>query len=187
MAARHHLYMAMRKLVFAGVPAALLCLSALGANVHPELAEVKRVYLLSMTSGLDQYLANRLTQVGRFEVVTDPANADAIFTDRLGPAFEDKWKELYPPPPQVVEKEADEEKDSDKKKRDSKIEDFAAPPISRISSFSRGKGNVFLVSRKTGAVLWSHYKQPKTSRSKDMDHTADDIVDGLHDALKVKK
>jgi hypothetical protein len=181
--------MAMRKLVFAGVPAALLCLSALGANVHPELAEVKRVYLLSMTSGLDQYLANRLTQVGRFEVVTDPANADAVFTDRLGPAFEDKRKELYPPPPapEVAEKDADEEKDSDKKKRASKIEDFAAAPISRISSFSSGKGNVFLVSRKTGAVLWSHYKQPKTTRSKDMDNTADDIIDGLHDAVKVKK
>ena len=80
----------------------MFCISTFAANVHPGLAEVKRVYLLPMSGGLDQYLANRLTKVGRFEVVTDPANADAVFTDRLGPAFEDKWNELYPPPPNLV-------------------------------------------------------------------------------------
>jgi len=160
----------------------MFCLSALGANVHPELMEVKKVYLLPMTSGLDQYLANRLTREGRFEVVTDPASADAVFTDRLGPAFEDKWKELYPPPPEPVKKEKAESKDEDASR-----EGFSAPPINRISSFSRGKGNVFLVSRKTRAVLWSHFQPTTTSRASDMNGTADDITDRLHKDVKVKK
>jgi hypothetical protein len=182
--------MALRKLSLAAA-SAMLCISTFAANVHPGLAEVKRVYLLPMSGGLDQYLANRLTKVGRFEVVTDPANADAVFTDRLGPAFEDKWNELYPPPPKPEEpKPADEkasDKSSDKAKSEPKIEDIAAPPMARISSFARGRGNVFLVSRKDGAVVWSHFKLPKNSRSKELDSTADSIADRLHSDLNVKK
>jgi hypothetical protein len=177
-------YMGLRKLLLATAPAVMLCFSALAANVYPGLAEVKRVYLLPMTSGLDQYLANRLTREGRFEVVTDPANADAVFTDRLGPAFEDKWKELYPPPPKP---EPVKDEKSDKKKDDTPIDDFSAPPVNRISSFSRGKGNVFLVSRKTGAVVWSYFKTAKNTRAREMNDTADDITDRLHSDAKVKK
>jgi hypothetical protein len=187
-------YMGLRKLLLATAPAVMLCLSALGAGVHPDLLEVKRVYLLPMNSGLDQYLANRLTREGRFEVVTDPATADAVFTDRLGPAFEDKWKELYPPPPKpepVKEEKADtegkSEKDKDKKKAEASINDFSAPPVNRVSSFSRGRGNVFLVSRKTGAVVWSHFKPARNSRAQVMDDTADDIADRLHKDVTIKK
>ena len=35
------------------------------------------MYLLPMPNGLDQYLANRLTKVAFFQVVTDPKTADA--------------------------------------------------------------------------------------------------------------
>ena len=41
----------------------------------------QRVYILAMGSGMDQYLANQLTTIGVFEVVTDPQKADAIVTD----------------------------------------------------------------------------------------------------------
>src|SRR5688500_13830221 len=92
-------HMGLRKLLLATAPAVMFCVSTFAANVHPDLMEVREVYLLPMSGGLDQYLANRLTREGRFEVVTDPKNADAVFTDRLGPAFEDKLKELYPRPP----------------------------------------------------------------------------------------
>jgi len=41
-----------------------------------------------MRGGLDQYLANRLTNGGVFRVVTDPKLADAVLTDHMGTEFE---------------------------------------------------------------------------------------------------
>jgi hypothetical protein len=182
--------MALRRFVLMAVSVCGLAAAA----VNPALPEVKRIYLLPMSNGLDQYLANRLTKLGRFEVVTNPDQADAVFTDRIGIAFEERWKELYPPPPpppKPVETEAakDKDKDKDKSKKDKAPESLEATvaPLVRISSFTRGKGNVFLVSRKTGVVIWSHYAVPKNIRTKSLDNTADKIVDRLHDDLKQKK
>ena len=179
--------MALRKLPLTAAYA-LLCLNAFSANVHPGLIQVKRVYLLPMTSGLDQYLANRLTKVGRFEVVTDPINADAVFTDRLGPAFEEKWISMYPPPPKVEEvapANADGTSRNDKQASEPKLDDVHAPPMTRTSSLSRARGNVFLVSR-DGSVVWSHFKPAKNTRTRELDSTADQIADRLHKDLKVK-
>ena len=54
------------------------------------------VYLLKMSSGLDQYLANRLTADHVFQVVTDPKLADAVFTDQIGEGFQMKLDEIVP-------------------------------------------------------------------------------------------
>ena len=62
-----------------------------------KLSEVQTIYVLPMSSGMDQYLASRLTRGHILQVVTDPAKADAILTDHLGAAFEDSLKELYLP------------------------------------------------------------------------------------------
>jgi len=162
---------------------------AFGA-VNPELPNVKTVYLMPMSNGLDQYLANRLTKGGRFEVVTDPEKADAVFTDRIGTAFEQKWDELYPPPPPPKVETEEEEKDTKSTAKGRKAPDTletSSTPAVHISSFAKGRGNVFLVSRKTRAVVWSHYTTPKNMRSKSMDATADRIVDRLQDDLKEKK
>ena len=79
------------------------------ASVNPQLHQVKRVYILAMGSGMDQYLANQLTTAGIFEVVTDPKKADAIVTDNVGEAFQKKLDDLYPPPaPPKTEAEADQ-------------------------------------------------------------------------------
>src|SRR5260370_11696730 len=72
----------------------LSCSTLAGA----ELADVHTVYLLKMSKGMDQYLANRLTNDHVFQVVTDPKLADAIVTDRIGEAFQTKLEELFPPP-----------------------------------------------------------------------------------------
>src|SRR5882724_336667 len=115
---------------------ALLAAFTLGAN----MPEVRAVYLLPMTGGLDQYLANRLSAGGVFRVVTDPKLADAIFTDQLGAGFEQKLVDLFPPP-----ESKDSEKDKDKN-------DKAAP---HISTFGHGRGTIFLVDLKSRAVIWS--------------------------------
>src|SRR5882762_6371235 len=110
---------------------ALLAISSLGAGV----AEVHSVYLLPMSGGLDQYLANRLS--GVFRVVTDPKLADAVFTDRLGEPFEQKLAALYP---------SDATEETEKDDKDGKKN-------AQSPSFGRGKGTIFLVDLKTRAVV----------------------------------
>ena len=69
--------------------AALLCAT--------DLTGVHTVYVLRMSRGLDQFLASRLTADHVFRVVTDPKQADAVFTDQIGEGFETKLDELFPP------------------------------------------------------------------------------------------
>jgi len=147
---------------------AVLCaagLSIFGAD----LSTVKTVYLLPMSSALDQYLAIRLTNSGDFQVVTDPAKADAIFSDRIGAAFEEEMKDLYAP----------------KKVQDGKLgNDESARPVSE--SFSRGKGSIFLIDRDSRVVLWSIYAVAKSTNSQDMNHLAEKIVAELGKSRKTK-
>jgi hypothetical protein len=148
-------------------PAAfLLCVIALGSALlcyGADSSGVQTVYLLPMANGLDQYVANRLAASGVFHVTTDPKKADAIFTDKLGEAFEQRLDSLLLPP---VEKPS----------KDSKVEERAAP---RVSSFSRSKGTVFLVDTATRAVLWSVYEPPKSTTPAELDRTAQRIVGAL--------
>jgi hypothetical protein len=123
---------------------------------------VKTVYLLPMSGGLDQYLANRLTAAQMFRVVTDPKLADAIFTDQLGEAFEQKLAILYPPP----DADTTDEKDDNK-------------PQPHVSSFGRGRGTVFLVDVKSHAVIWSLYEKRVGSKPAMLDRTAVHIVQQL--------
>ncbi len=133
----------------------MLASLALGADV----SGVKAVYLLPMASGLDQYLANRLTGDQVFRVVTDPKLADAIFTDHLGEAFEKQLTVLYPPP---------EDADSDEK------DDNKPQPHS--SAFGRAKGTIFLVDLKSRAVIWSGYEGRIGAKPDVLDRTAVRIV-----------
>jgi hypothetical protein len=162
----------------------LLTLAIAGAAGFEQLGRVKRVYLVSMGNGLDQYLANRLTRSGEFQVVTTAADADAVFTDHLGAAFDKQMLELFPLAPKVTEKGKDgKDKDKDAEKPKEAKDDRLVVG----SSFSRGKGNVFLVDRNTKAVLWSHYQRPKNSSPDEVKRTADKIVGRLTSDAKPKK
>ncbi len=168
----------------------LLCaiLVALLPAAAPELSGVRTVYLFPMGSGLDQYLANRLTNVGIFQVVADPKKADAVFTDRLGPAFEARLAELFPeppPPPAEPPKKAEKEK-KDKEAAPPAVEVPTAPEPPRLSSFARGKGTLFIVHPKTRAVLWSVYEKPAGAQSADLDRAARRIIDRLQRDIKAK-
>ena len=154
-----------------------------------DLAGVRSVYCLPMGRGLDQYLANRLTEDHVFQVVTDPKLADAIFTDRLGEGFETQMAALFPPPPPAPS--PDEKKPAKEAKSPKDLKDepkSAALPTETVnklsnpamnSSFGRGKGTVFLVDAKSHAVVWSTYVPPKGSGGGQMDRTASDIVNRL--------
>jgi hypothetical protein len=170
----------------------LFCLFALAALSLPaadgsRLKQVNTVYILGMTGGMDQYLANRLTSLGVFQVVTDPQKADAILTDRLGEPFESKLKELYPPPPAPPPKDADADAGKNGKKDKKDTMDFGGGTARVLSSSSRGKGNFFLVDPKSKAVLWSVYDPPKDSTPGELSRTATRVVRRLKSDLTEKR
>ncbi len=156
-----------------------------------DLAGVRSVYIMPMSRGMDQYLANRLANDHLFQVVTDPKGADAIFTDHIGESFEDQLDALLPSPepvkktpPAVPVKETSKDKtapavllptDADNK----------LPPVH--STFGAAKGTIFLVDLKSHHVVWSTYDPARSSDSRDMDHTASDIVSRLKKELSPKK
>src|SRR2546426_11923622 len=91
-----------------------------GPILAADLSSVRSVYLMPMYRGLDQYLANRLTNEHVFQVVTDPKLADTIFTDRIGEGFQMQLEILIPKekpePAPAKDKEAkDKEKEGDSK------------------------------------------------------------------------
>ena len=138
---------------------AVACLAA-----TPELKQIKKVYFLQMTGGFDQYLAQHLISNNTVEVVTDPALADAIFSDRIGESFEQKLAELYPPPPPPAKEE-----DEDVPAKNTSI---ASGATRGQSTWGRGRGNMYLIDRKSRAVVWSSFNKPKNSTAKELDRVA---------------
>jgi hypothetical protein len=132
-----------------------------------------------MANGLDQYLANRITNEHVFQVVTNPKLADAIFTDRIGEVLEDKLADLLPSPEPVARPAAPQFSNSLPTETVNKLSNPAT-----ASNFGRGKGTIFLVDPKSHQVVWSAYRPPKSSASSDMDRTASDIVSRIKRALK---
>lgn len=165
---------------------ALVTASLAIAAVNPQLKEVNTVYILAMSGGMDQFLANQITASGIFQVVTDPKKADAIVTDHLGESFETKLSELYPPPVPPPPPKSEEDK-QDKSAGDKKQGlDFGAG-AARVSAAARGKGNLFIVDRKSRNVLWSVYEPPKDSTPDELSKTAAKVVKRLKADLSEKK
>jgi hypothetical protein len=137
------------KMFFAALVIAA-CLFASGVS------EFHTVYVLPMPNNLDQFLAIKLTRGGVMQVVTDPQKADVVMTDRIGAAFEDKLDELYGAKTAAGD--------------NSTSQHHSMQPI------SRGKGAIFIVDRKTRAVVWSTYEHAKNSSAEEMNHVAERIA-----------
>ncbi len=170
------------------LPLLLVTTAGFLAAADSPLLKVKNIYILPMSSGLDQYLANRITREGRYTVVTDAKAADALLSDQIGNAFEDRYKELYPPPPPPPEpaaaKDAKDAKPAAEKSIGSIMSESAGNQAARVSSFSRGKGNIFLIDRQSRQVIWSTFLPSRTSRPQDMNRAADQIVDRIGDDIE---
>jgi hypothetical protein len=138
------------------------------------LGDIKTVYLLPMSNGLDQYLAQQLTAGAVLQVVTDPKNADAVFTDHLGESFEESLADLYGTKPKAEDKASDA------------AEDKGAAPARSGMQGKRGRGIIFLVNRRTHDVLWSVYELPKDNRPAGLRRSAGRISDRLAKAIKGK-
>jgi len=171
------------------IASVLLCgLFAFATGASAQLANVHSVYLLPMPGGLDQHLANRLANAGLFQVVTDPKKADAVFTDRVGTELEAKLAELYPEPPAPKPPAAAAKTGEGENPAEAREEPGAQMKQSPlpVSTFGKGKGTIFLVDRRSRAVLWSTYIQPKNTMAKEMDRTAGEIVSRLKRVMKGK-
>lgn len=190
-----------------------LCLLPLAGALAcaADLAGVHSVYLLPMARGMDQYLANRLTNEHVFLVVTDPKLADAVFTDQISEGFQTRLEDFSPAPkppapakpanPEPTAKPGDEPPPSAKPaKSESKAKpdeprppDLLAQPENKLSNpatssgFSRARGTVFLVDAKSRQVIWSVYAPPRDFAGKEMNRTASDIVSRLKHDLNPKK
>jgi hypothetical protein len=167
----------------------LLSVFSAAAFAAPEapLQQVRSVYLLPMANGFDQYLANQLTTAQVLRVVTDPKQADAVLTERLGPAFEEALETLIPKPPEP--KPAPAAKKDDKKDGEAEAEPPDSMKVDRshaASTFGRGKGTLFLVDAHSRDVLWSVFEKPKDNSAEELDRTAKRIAGRLQAARAPK-
>lgn len=87
------------------------------AGVNPQLEKVQSIYILPMGNGMDQFLANRITRLGKMQVVADPQKADTILTDRIGEPFEKKLDDLYKPKPPEPPKRTPQQRGTTKTRR----------------------------------------------------------------------
>ncbi len=148
-----------------------LVVLALFAGVLPaEFGSVQTVYVMPMAGGLDQFVAERLTRDKVLRVVADPKQADAVLTDRLGEAFEQKMGEIFPG-------EAKPKVEGEKQKDDRPVRAFAT---------GRGRGTIFLVESKSRHVIWSSYEKPKGRTSGELNKTAGRIVEQMKKDSAVK-
>jgi len=100
--------------------------------------QTRKVYILPMAGGFDQFLAEQLTREHVMQVVADPQTADVVLTDRLGEPFEKKLAKIHP-------------RDED--------DDDAAETHPGFRS-STAAGTIFLVDLKSRLVLWSDFEEP---------------------------
>jgi len=112
--------------------------AATAMTIFGQTAGVRKVYILPMAGGFDQFLAEQLTREHVMQVVADPLTADAVLTDRLGEPFEKKLAKIHP-------------RDED--------DDDAAETHPGFRS-STAAGTIFLVDLKSRFVLWSDFEKP---------------------------
>ena len=156
------------------LPIVLVLASGWGASAAgpAQLSEVQKVYLMPMSGGLDQHLADQLSRQGPFTVVVDPKQADAVWSERVDAGFFEKLNELYPPP-----------KAAEEKKKNDSLE--SVKPPSR-GNWSRGRGTVFLVGVGSRQVLWSTFQPVEDSSPKGLQRVAQNVVKRLKQDLKTE-
>ena len=160
-----------------------LLASAAAAVRAADLQSVHTVYVLPMSHGLEQYLANNLTKDHVFVVVTDPKMADAVLADRVDAGLQQKLNTLLAPPP--AEPKEGEKSEGPKGSIFDPVNKVENP--ADTANVGRSKGMVFLVDTKSRQVLWSVYDLPKDASSKELDRIASAIVSRLRKDMGLKK
>ncbi len=138
----------------------LMVILGAGWMAAQTLQSVHTVYVFPMQNAFDQYLVDRVVRDHVFQVISDPAKADAVFTDHLGQAFEDAF--------------------------DDRVLDLESTPNAEVHrAFSSSRGTLFLVNR-AKQVVWSDFEKPGNTTPKDLDRKAARAVKHLEMALNPK-
>jgi len=152
---------------------------AAGAGAQPAGPAVKTVYLLPMVSGFEQFLAQELVSQGVLEVVADPAQADAFFTDHIGARFEEELRLLL----KAREAGTGEAAETEQSGRSSAEQE---PLRVLAGSFGRGRGTIFLVRQQDKRVVWSTYQPIRQATAAALHKAARDVVARLKKQLSGK-
>ena len=179
-------------------PALLLGLFLTASLAHaqgpnPDLSSVQTIYVLPMGSGMDQFVAHQVARYGLYQVTSDPRQAEAFLSDFVGTTFETRVDDLLTAAREKAEKEAEElaKKEAAKAdpslardRSDEKVEDRSgefqmAGDATRVHSFSRGRGNIFLIDAKSRRVLWTGFDVPKSTRPNELQKSAERLIKAL--------
>jgi hypothetical protein len=164
----------------------LLLVSGMAALSGADLAGVHTVYMLPMAHGFEQYLANCLARDHVFTIVTDPKMSDAVLSEHIGAALQEKLDiMLAPPPPEKPEKAEKTDDNSSGSLADAFGKSASSPAVN--STVGRSKGTLFLVDTKSRQVVWSTYELPKDATSKELDRIASAIVSRLKKDMGLSK
>ena len=93
----------------------------------------------------------------------------------------EKFHPTPKPPEPKAASESDEHDSSNQEKTGASKTFASAPPPS--SSFTGGKGTLFLVDANSRVILWSIYEKPTRFTPDDLDHTAKHVVSQLKQDL----
>lgn len=172
-----------------------LLLPLLARAVEIGGSEVRTIYVMPMRHGLDQYIASHIAREHLCEVTSDPARADAIFTDGLGDSLQQQLEKLHhtpkpeePKPAETVQsdKSASDKDESDTKEKPASPKTFRDPEPPHASTFGKGKGTLFVVDSRSRVVLWSVYEKPVASNPHSLDGSAKRVVHQLKQDLAGK-
>ena len=131
------------------------------------------VYLLSMPSAFDQYLAQQLIQRDAATVTADPTQAAVVLTDRIDTEFLRTMRELFP-----------REGEQTPSEEDNSIEDSGiAPPRPVNRPQRRPQGVLFLVDVSSRTVLWSTFIDEFELEPSKLEKQAREVVNRLEKAL----
>jgi hypothetical protein len=130
-----------------------------------QLKDVKSVYFYPMPGGFEQHLASQIVRNHVYQVVSDPKLADAIFTDNISDAFLYNLDHINTPAKPAT--------------LSGSVSSMTVNEAPHASSFSRGKGTLFLVDAKSKQVVWSIYKKPKNTLPATLDKTAKKVIQKL--------
>ena len=155
------------------------------AQSNPNFNGVQSVYIMPMSGGYHQHLANRLIRLGLFNVVTDPQRADTILSDRLGEGLELRLDAFDATTKQMHDAEARKADDEASAAHGDSRVTLAQRPVT--TSLSGGKGTLFLVDRKSRRVLWSIFERPKNITPKELDKSAGRVAGQLQHDWSGKK
>ncbi len=145
----------------------------------------RTVYVMPMAHGMDQYIANSLTNTRTLQVTTEPSKADLVLTDRVDADLDEFLDYNKPRPRRTSEPPSavGQGQNDHTMMPDMLNAVIAVPSPGRISSLTRPKGTLFLVDATSRQIVWSTFETTKNQNPKQLARLAQRVVERLKNEL----